>query len=252
MKRILLVDSDPVARRPICDRLAADGHVVLEFESAAQASASPETSVDAILLCHAQNSVAPENTIPGQMPAVQALRELSGLYAGVPVIVVCSTAEETLHALRQGAYYVTRPPLGPDEASLLVSRALSEDERMKRVPESAPAQSMIRLNPVLATAQKASESGADEGAVMIGESAKMKAIRRVVERLGERPTTTVLITGESGSGKDTIARVLHAQTSQGGRFIDISNLNAPEAALESLLFGVEAAGEEVRPGLLEQ
>ncbi|MFO7177359.1 MAG: sigma-54 dependent transcriptional regulator [Pseudomonadota bacterium] len=223
MKRVLLVDSDQAERERVRSRLDADGYDVVECDTAAQVIDCFREGADAVVLCE-----PPEDTSP-----LRLLRELKAANPIPPVIMVSSSPSETLEALKEGAYYVTRPPLTPEEVSILVQRALSEDHGISR-------RSSIPPSP-------------EPPPVLIGESAEIKAIRDAIQRLKARPTTSVLITGESGSGKDTVARLLHAETNQGGPLVQLSAASAtsPEA-LEAELFGYETSGGQVRRGLAEQ
>src|SRR5690606_6860219 len=120
-----------------------------------------------------------------------------------------------------------------EEVSILTQRALSEDHGVSRRSSIPPS--------------------SEPPPVLVGESAEIRAIRDAIQRLRARPTTSVLITGESGSGKDTVARLLHAETNQGGPLVQLSAASAtsPEA-LEAELFGYETSGGQVRRGLAEQ
>lgn len=219
MKRILLVDSEPGTREAVRIRLRSDGHQIIEGDSAAQALDTVRAGVDAVVVGQAPEGVT----------AVQVLQQLLDQCPDLPAIVACSSTAEILEALNEGALYVTRLPMSPDELSILVRRALVE--RSPR-PSSPP-------------------SGELETTTLIGETSEIVGIRNAIKRLAQRPTTTVLILGESGTGKDTVARVLHAESNQGGPFVDLSGIGATEASLEADLFGVES-GSEVRPGLLER
>ena len=220
MKRILLVDSEPGTREAVRDRLVSGGNQVLESDSSAQALERVRAGVDAVVIARPPEGVS----------SVRLLQQLLASAPELRVIMACSSTAEILEALNEGALYVTRLPVCPDELSILVRRALA-DERVRRL--SSP------------------PNGELEAPVLIGETNEIRGIRNAIKRLAQRPTTTVLILGESGSGKDTVARVLHAESNQGGPFVDLSGIGAPESTLEADLFGLEH-GSEVRPGLLER
>jgi two-component system, NtrC family, response regulator AtoC len=222
MKRILLIDSEDGTRNVLRGRLQADGHEVIECDSMAQTLEAVRQGADAVVICKPPNGMTP----------VQLLQELHVLDPEVPVVMACSSTDDTLDALNEGAFYVTRSPVSADEIAIVTRRALNGEERVRRV-SSPPSGELKRV-------------------VLIGETPEVRGIRNAIQRLSARPSTTVLIIGESGSGKDTIARLLHSETNQGGPFVDMSGLGSSEASREADLFGSEINPKEVRPGLLEQ
>ena len=167
---------------------------------------------------------------------MELLEELKTIDAAPPVIVISAPADEAPRALRAGAYYTIRPPVSAEEVSLLVRRALEATIRSGApVHRSRP---KTRRSP---TAR--------------GETPAMRAIKQTIERLSSSPATSVLVTGESGSGKDTVARAIHVATNPAGPFVYLSPSALPESLLEAELFGVEAGASpqaEGPPGLLER
>lgn len=94
----------------------------------------------------------------------------------------------------------------------------------------------------------------DSGSVLLGDSAATRSLRQAVERIG--PTgATVLILGESGSGKERVAQALH-EAGGGGPFIALNCAAIPKDLLESELFGSEkgafSGATKDKPGLVEQ
>ncbi|HYO94403.1 MAG TPA: sigma-54 dependent transcriptional regulator, partial [Polyangiaceae bacterium] len=170
------------------------------------------------------------HSAPPEVSSIELLRAARAGASEPPVIMTSGSPAETLEALRAGAYYVTRTELDPEEVSVLL-------QRLTRAAAAAPLASVSPLESV--------------ASVLIGETAAMRSLRDAIRRLRANPTTAVLITGESGSGKDCVARALHEETGGGGPFIHLSSLATPEALLERELFGFEGAGES-EPGLLEQ
>lgn len=221
MKRILLVDAEQGTRETVRDRLQSDGHDVLDCDSSAAALERVREGADVALVCHP----------PQGLSAVQLLQQIQTSDPDLPVIIACSSTNEILEALNEGAVYVTRLPISPDEISILVRRTVANDERGRR--HSSPPTGELKCP------------------VLVGETPEVRGIRNAVRRLAARPTTTVLILGESGAGKDTVARLLHFESNQGGPFVDLSGLASSEGSMEADLFGFEGPSE-VRPGLLEQ
>ena len=91
---------------------------------------------------------------------------------------------------------------------------------------------------------------------IIGESAPVQAVRETIETLKDIPNTTVLVRGETGTGKNLVAQTLHyASKWSGGRFMEINCAALPDNLLESELFGYEKGAftdaRAAKPGLLE-
>jgi transcriptional regulator with GAF, ATPase, and Fis domain len=91
---------------------------------------------------------------------------------------------------------------------------------------------------------------------IVGDSKAMKALRRLLRKVAATPSSTVLITGENGTGKDLAAKVIHGQSRRAaGPFMNITCSALPEALLESELFGHEKGAftdaREQKKGLLE-
>lgn len=146
-------------------------------------------------------------------------------YADVPSAVA---------ALKAGAYDYLAKPFEPDELLRVVRRAAERHRLVLRAQD-------------LEDALGASESG------FLGTSAAAQQVRRLTERLGEMPVP-VLITGDTGAGKEVVARELHRLRGR-GEFIAVNCAAIPETQLENELFGVArgafGVGVPERPGLLD-
>jgi transcriptional regulator with GAF, ATPase, and Fis domain len=91
---------------------------------------------------------------------------------------------------------------------------------------------------------------------IVGESRPMKAVKRLIRRVAGSPSSTVLVTGENGTGKDLAAKVIHGSSARAGApFMNITCSALPEALLESELFGHERGAftdaRQQKKGLLE-
>ena len=92
---------------------------------------------------------------------------------------------------------------------------------------------------------------------MVGESAQLREFKALLKRVATSPASTVLLTGESGTGKDLTAKILHYSSARAGRpFVNITCSALPETLLESELFGHERGAftdaRQQKKGLLEQ
>jgi DNA-binding NtrC family response regulator len=151
------------------------------------------------------------------------LKKVRETHRDTPVVMITaySSTKTAVDALKQGAYDYIAKPFDVDELKHVVARAL---ERKRLVEENV--------------ALKERADGRGMGPV-VGVSRKMRALFDLVGRIG-KTTSTVLITGDSGTGKELVARAIHAASARAGRpFVSINCGAMPENLLESELFGHE-------------
>ena len=149
---------------------------------------------------------------------LEVLRAVRSRWPGVPFILMTAyaTVPTAVQAMREGAYdYVTKP-FDPDELRNLVFRAVAQAVVLEGTPQ-----------PLEATG-----SGA-----MIGRSPAMQAVYQMIDRVA--PTdATVLILGETGTGKELVARAVHERSSRSSsRPIAVNCAAIPRSLMESELFG---------------
>jgi DNA-binding NtrC family response regulator len=156
------------------------------------------------------------------MELVKAVRQQN-----LPVTVVVMTGfgsvDQAVEAMRLGAYDFLTKPVDPDHLRLVVQRALRERELRDEVAELREA-----------TARQHSFRN------VLSKNPRMHGIFELIAHLAET-TTTVLITGETGTGKEQVARAIH-ETGAGhrpGELIAVNCAALPETLLESELFGHE-------------
>jgi DNA-binding NtrC family response regulator len=157
----------------------------------------------------------------------------------VILMTAFGTVQDAVAAMKQGAYDYLQKPFEPDEALLLVRRA------MERRQLRAQARDL-----------KAQLAGTPRFANLVAESAAMRKVLELVRRAASSDAT-VLITGESGTGKEVVARAIHhAGGRKEHRFVPINCGALPEALFEAELFGYAKGaftGATVdHPGLFEQ
>ncbi|MBK9963875.1 MAG: sigma-54-dependent Fis family transcriptional regulator [Holophagales bacterium] len=151
------------------------------------------------------------------------LKKVRESHRDTPVVMITaySSTKTAVDALKQGAYDYIAKPFDVDELKHVVARAL---ERKRLVEENV--------------ALKERADGRGMGPV-VGVSRKMRALFELVARIG-KTTSTVLITGDSGTGKELVARAIHVASARATRpFISINCGAMPENLLESELFGHE-------------
>ncbi|MEE2691692.1 MAG: sigma-54 dependent transcriptional regulator [Pseudomonadota bacterium] len=168
------------------------------------------------------------------LDGIEILEELKKAHPELPVVIISGhgTIETAVAAIKKGAYDFVEKPFNADRLILAVNRAL-EAARLKR--------ENIDLR----------ERAPDWG--LIGGSSTINALRSVIDRVADS-RSRVMITGPAGSGKEVIARLLHAKSSRAGQpfVVASSALIAPER-MEEELFGVETQNGELRKvGLMER
>ncbi len=212
---ILVVDDESLIRFALNDRLTADGYRVVEAETAAQAIARSQDGVDLVLLDY-------------KLPDGDGLSVLKRIKEQHPdTLVILLTAHQSVElaveAMKQGAYHYANKPFNLDEISLLVAKALETTELRREVRTLRESQ--------------AQPYSFDR---IVGEGAAVAAVKALLKKVASSPASTVLLTGESGTGKDLAAKVLHYNSARAGKpFMNITCSALPEALMESELFGHE-------------
>jgi two-component system, NtrC family, response regulator AtoC len=212
---ILVVDDEALIRWSLTERLKADGYEVLEAGTGREALESLQEGVDLVLL---------DYKLP-DTDGVTVLRKIKEFDQDILVILLTAyaTVETAVEAMKIGAYHFANKPFNLDDVMATVERALEttrlrREVRQLRANEARP----YSLNRI------------------VGVSDAMSALRNMVAKVAGSPASTVLLTGESGTGKDLVAKVLHYTSERASRpFMNITCSALPETLLESELFGHE-------------
>ncbi len=169
-----------------------------------------------------------------RLDGIELLDEIKQADPDLPIIVISGhgTIETAVAAIRKGAYDFIEKPFKSDKLLVTVERAL-ETSRLRR--ENAELRSKSEVFSEL-----------------VGESAAAIALRNMIEKVA--PTNSrVLISGPPGSGKELVARMIHAQSLRAdGPFVPVSAAMMNPDRVEDELFGSETDGRVDRVGLLEQ
>jgi DNA-binding NtrC family response regulator len=213
---LLVVDDEQKIRRMLGQALRAEGHEVIEAASGREAQrVLGERSID-VLIC--------DNLMP-DMTGLDIIRELAASLPGAerPQILMMTahaTVESAIEAMKLGALDYLQKPFEVDELLVVVRRAL-DHQRLR-------SHQRYLLN-------ERDEEFNHYG--IVGRSRVMQDLIRKAELVGETKST-VLITGETGTGKELVARAIHARSAQ--REMPLIKVNCaaiPDTLLESELFG---------------
>ena len=214
-KRVLLVDSDTTVQAELVNRLPGFGYeTVLAFDGAEAVARLRSERFSLCMTDSRLGAAAPSQRGGAGRDGYAVLREAQTQSPAVPVVMLTANATlvEAVSALRAGAHGFLSKPF---QASAL-------EEVVRRLESSDP-------GAVLAQQFQA-------GAV-IGEHPEMRAVLDRVARVADTDAS-ILIRGETGTGKEVIARLVHASSScAGGPFVAVNMAAVPEELAESELFG---------------
>lgn len=231
MAKVLIVDDEAGMRRILGVNLRRDSHVVVEADGAASALA---------LIGHDDFDVVLTDQ---KMPDGSGLDVLRAVQEDDPTtsvifLTAVGTLELAVECMREGAFDFLTKPFVPDVVRASVRRASDHT-------------ALIRENAVLKKEMRKLE-GADD---ILGNCPAMQSVRDIVARVAGT-NSTVLITGETGTGKELVARAIHRNSQRAHKpFIAINCAAVTETLLESELFGHErgafTGADKTRSGLFE-
>ncbi|HJU20544.1 MAG TPA: sigma-54 dependent transcriptional regulator [Stellaceae bacterium] len=205
MPTILIVDDDAAVREALSEAVADFGHAPIAAANGGDALAWLEGHrADAVLL---------DLRMPG-LDGLQVLRQVRARADAPPVAVLTAvpTSSNTIEAMRLGAVDHIAKPIGRAELKALLERMLAAAAPAPP-PPPVPAEELI------------------------GHSAAMREVHKLIGLLADKDAT-VLITGETGTGKEVVARAIHRHGRRGrAPFVPVNCAAIPSELLESLLFG---------------
>jgi len=230
---ILVVDDERLIRWSLEQQLTREGYLVQQAETGAEALQRAKSEPPDLVMLDVRLPDA---------DGVDILERLLAADPECPIIMITAHGgvESAVRAMKLGAHDYLVKPFEMDELSLTIRKAL-ETRLLKR--------DLTRL-----------QAAASQGSALddlIGVSRAMADLKAVIVRIAQSDATTVLLQGESGTGKDLVARVIHF-ASQRARapFLAVNCVALPEQLLESELLGHERGAftdaRAQKKGLFEQ
>ena len=212
---ILTIDDEENIRNGLADNFELEGYNVLQASNGKEGLAIiAKGGVDLVITDLRMDGISGEEVV----------QHVTTENPGIPIIVLTGhgSIEEANKAIKAGAYYFLTKPLNLDHLNKIVKNALTERSQQLKIKEL---QERLKHN-----------QNADD---MIGKSAELNKVRAMISKAA--PTkASVLITGESGVGKELVARAIHNQSQRkDNAFIVVHCAALSETLLESELFGHE-------------
>jgi DNA-binding NtrC family response regulator len=230
--RLLVVEDDPIVREELSGLLEDEGYSVLRASSAEDGIAE--------LGRHEPSVVITDLKLPGES-GLAVVDEARASVPDCPVLVVTAHAsvDSAVEAMRRGAFHYLQKPLSADTVLVEVERAFEHGQVLKE-------RNGLRR-------RLSSEHGLGR---ILGETPKMAALRRMIEEVA-KTDSTVLVTGETGTGKELVANALHYEGPRAsGPLVKVNCAALSETLLESELFGHEkgafTGAEKRRTGRFER
>jgi DNA-binding NtrC family response regulator len=213
MATVLIIDDEPNIRRMVGALLGAEGYDVRDAsDGASGALRAGENEPDVVLL---------DLMMPGELDGMATLERLREEIPDCPVVMMSGRAglSDAVRATKLGAFTFLEKPLTPEGVLLALASAM--ELRRARLEARALRQDL------------------GLGAQMVGESPGIERVRDLIARVG--PTDSrVMITGESGVGKELVAAAIHAASARRDRpFVRVNCAAIPRDLVESEMFGHE-------------
>lgn len=231
-EKILVVDDEYLIRWSLAENLKQDGFKCVMAESGEQALEFYRSECPDLILLDIK--------MPG-IDGIEVLSRIKKTDASIPIIVITATSQidTAVQAMKLGAYDYIHKPFDLTDVLTKVKHAL-ENNQLKQEVE------FFRN-------RQAEEHGFGK---IIGECQKMQEVISMARRIAQSSSTTVLLQGESGTGKDLMAQAIHYESARRNRpFMPINCTALPEQLLESELMGYEKGAftdaKKTKKGLFE-
>ncbi len=230
--RILIIEDEKLIRWSLRQRFEDEGYIVVEAATGLLGLEKIETTVfDLVML---------DNKLPG-MSGLDVLRHVRAADEDIVILMMTaySNVEDAVEAMRLGAFDYIRKPFKVDALMLTVAKAL-ETTRLKREVRDFRAQMQRQY-------------GFDR---ILGQCPPMKRLFEMIRDVADSGASTIFLRGESGTGKDLVAKAIHYNSDRANRpFMNITCTALSETLLETELFGHERGAftdaHQQKKGLLE-
>lgn len=231
-EKILIVDDEKLIRWTLRERLLKEGYEILEADTGKKAlSILKDEDIDLILL---------DNKLP-DITGLEILKSKADSYPDTMAIMMTaySSVSNAVEAMKSGAEDYVIKPFSHEDLMMKIQKAL-EKTSLKR--------ELRRYR-----SEQKEKYGIEQ---IVGESKAIKEVYQLVEKIARSAATTILIQGESGTGKDLVAKSIHFSSDRADKpFMNITCSALPETLLESELFGYEKGAftdaKMQKKGLLE-
>ena len=233
-KRIFVVDDEPKIGNLFSNVLERDGYDVSAF-------VNPKSLLEALDEGDEDPDVVVADMIMPEMDGVELMEELQERELDVPIIIMTahSSVQTAVEAMRQGAFHYLEKPVNLEEMRALLEKAIElygAQQELQQIKTEKQKQYPI------------------EG--ILGESDAIVEARDTIRTLCNASNTTVLFTGETGTGKNLAAKTLHYNSPRAeAAFTDIDCASLPDNLLEAELFGYEEGAftdaRDSKEGLIE-
>ena len=225
MKSILIVDDEESVRSSLSLLFKNQFQVVTASDGQEAVTLFSSERPDLVLL---------DITMP-KKDGIETLKELRQIDSTIPVIMLsgANTVRTAVQSMKYGAIDFLNKPFDVDELSSLIVTTLNNESK-KEITSSSSS-----VNERLASSKNVIRNAPLNNGTVVGESSLIRELLDKVDQVAKHDST-VLITGESGVGKELIARRIHEQSERSdGPFVPINCAAIPESLVESELFGHE-------------
>ena len=232
-RKLFVVDDDLLFAKLLAANLRNEGSLSIELFPSAQAMLERRTE-------EPPDAVITDLMMP-DIDGIELTRQLRASDPTLPIFVLTASTEigSAIAALKAGATDYLTKPVNVDELMTQLRRAIEE----RPMREEA------------ATLERTRKAKFSAGAIL-GDEPAIEEVREFVRRVASIPNSTVLLLGESGTGKNLVARTLHYTSAQAkARFVEINCSALPAHLLEAELFGYQRGAftdaRESKRGLIE-